>query len=80
MFDLLVPPPHIAQTVEKHKTAITSEKPAYKTREEQRVQASLEAEAWKKTLVQSLVHPGKAIELDREFIVGILLRTKQVGR
>lgn len=57
---------------------MTGQKPAYKTREEQRVQASLEAEAWRKTLSQTLVHPGKSIEQDRDFIVGILLRTKQV--
>ena len=50
----------------------------YKTREEQRALASAEAEAWKRTLSQSLVHPGKTVDLDREFIVGVLLRTKQV--
>ena len=54
------------------------EKPAYKSREEQRALASAEAEAWRRTLSQSLVHPGKAVDLDREFIVGVLLRTKQV--
>ena len=56
------------------------EKPAYKSREEQRALANAEAEAWRRTLSQSLVHPGKTVDLDREFIVGVLLRTKQVCR
>ena len=77
VFDLLVTSPQLAKTVEAHKAALGVEKPAYKSREEQRALASAEAEAWKRTLSQSLVHPGKTVDLDREFIVGVLLRTKQ---
>jgi hypothetical protein len=79
VFDLLVTPPTLAKTVEEHKASLGVEKPAYKTREEQRVLAQQENEAWKRALSQCLVHPGKGIEPDKEFIVGVLLRTKQVS-
>ena len=72
-------PPSLAKVVEQHKSSLGIEKSAYKTREEQRLLGQQEAEAWKKTLMRSLVHPGKSVEQEREFIVGVLLRTKQVN-
>jgi len=78
VFELLIPPPSTAKAIEAHKASLGVEKPAYKTREEQRVIAGQEGEAWKRTLAQLTVHPGQAIEQERDFIVGVLLRTKQV--
>lgn len=80
VFDLLITPPTLAKTVEEHKASLGVEKAAYKTREEQRVLAQQEAEAWKRALSQCLVHPAKGVEPDKEFIVGVLLRTKQVRK
>jgi hypothetical protein len=79
VFDLLVTPPSLGKAVEAHKAILGVEKPRYKTREEQKVLAQLEQEAWKRTLAQSVVHPGKTVEQDRDFIVQVLLRTKQVS-
>lgn len=79
IFDLLVTPPSLGKTIEAHKAELGVERPRYKTREEQRVLAQLDQEAWKKTLAQSVVHPGRTVEQDRDFIVQVLLRTKQVS-
>lgn len=78
VFELLVPPPSTAKAIEQHKASLGVEKPAYKTREEQRIIAGQENEAWRRTLAQLTVHPGRSIPQERDFIVGILLRTKQV--
>lgn len=79
VFELLVTPPSLGKAVEAHKAALGVEKPRYKTREEQRVLNQLDQEAWKRTLAQSVVHPGRNVEQDRDFVVQVLLRTKQVS-
>lgn len=78
VFDLLVTPPSLGKAAEAHKAALGVEKPRYKTREEQRVLNQLDQEAWKKTLAQSVVHPGRTVEQDRDFVIQVLLRTKQI--
>lgn len=80
VFDLLVTPPSLSKTVEAHKASTGAEKPAYKTREEQKVIAQQEADAWRRTLAQCLIYPGKNVEQDRDWVVNNLLRTKQVRR
>lgn len=80
VFDLLVSPPSVGKAIEAQKAALGVEKPAYRNREEQRLYLQQEAQAWKRTLAQCLVHPGTTVEQERDFIVGVLLRTKQVGR
>lgn len=37
-----------------------------------------ETQGWQKTLANVVVHPGQAVDEDKDFLVGVLLRTRQV--